>query len=218
MATETDPQRQARTKKIIAALKKTYPDAHTALNFTNPLELLVATILSAQTTDKGVNVVTEKIFRKYKTAADYANADVRQFEQEIHATGFFRNKAKSVMAACRKIVQDFGGKVPDNMADLLTLPGVARKTANVVLGNAFGKNEGVAVDRHVARVAGRLGLVTSERPEKIEAELMELVPREDWCLFSHLLIDHGRATCTARKPDCEHCPVNKLCPSAFKVS
>ena len=218
MARETQTQLKARIRKILARMRKANPDAHCALNFSNPLELLVATILSAQTTDKGVNVVTAGLFKKYRTAADYANANIEEFQQEIRATGFYRNKAKSVMAACRRIVDEFGGNVPDTMEGLLTLPGVARKTANVVLGNAFSKNEGIAVDRHVARVSGRLGLAASETPEKIEAELMALVPREDWCRFSHQLIDHGRGVCAARKPNCAGCLVNDLCLSAFKVS
>lgn len=217
MARETHDRLKARTGTILARMRKANPHAHCALNFANPLELLVATILSAQTTDKGVNLVTAALFKKYRTAADYADADVEEFQQEIRPTGFYRNKTKSVQAACRKIVDDFDGKVPDTMADLVTLPGVARKTANVVLGNAFGKNEGIAVDRHVARVSGRLGLAASKTPEKIEAELIERVPRKDWCLFSHLLIDHGRSTCAARKPNCAGCLVNDLCPSAFKV-
>lgn len=217
MPSETQADRKKRTKQIIAKLRKAYPDARCALNFSNPLELLVATILSAQTTDKGVNIVTRKLFEKYKTPADYAGADTAVFEQEIKPTGFYRNKAKSVQGACREIVARFGGRVPDTMDELLTLPGVARKTANVVLGNAFGKNEGFTVDRHVLRVAARLGLSQSDKPEKMEQDLMELVPREDWTNFSHMLILHGRAICTARKPACDTCPVNKLCPSAFTV-
>lgn len=217
MARETQNQRHQRAGKILAILRKTYPDARCALNFSNPLELLVATILSAQTTDKGVNLVTDKLFKKYRTVRDYASADVDEFQQAIRATGFYRNKTKSVLGAARKIVDGFGGKVPDTMEGLLTLPGVARKTANVVLGNAFGKNEGVTVDRHVARVTGRLGLTANTDPVKIEQELMELIPRDDWTAFSHMLILHGRAICAARKPDCAACPLNKICPSAFKV-
>lgn len=217
MAKETVADKKARLKKIIAILKKTYPGAHTALNFTNPLELLVATILSAQTTDKGVNVVTEGLFKEYRTAADYAGANAEEFQQLIKPTGFYRNKTKSVMGAARAMVENFGGKVPDTMEQLLTLPGVARKTANVVLGNAFHKNEGIAVDRHVARVAGRLGLTAATKPEVIEQDLMAQVPRAEWALFSHMLIDHGRAICTAARAKCAACPINKLCPSAFKV-
>ena len=217
MPRESAADKTARLAKIIVLLKKQYPDARTALNFSNPLELLVATILSAQTTDKGVNVVTQTLFKKYRTAADYAAADPAVFQQEIKPTGFYRNKAKSVLSMARQLLEQFGGKVPDTMEDLIALSGVARKTANVVLGNAFGKNEGIAVDRHVARLAGRLGLSAHDKPERIEQDLMAMVPRPTWTLFTHLLIDHGRAICTARKPNCAGCPLNKLCPSAFKV-
>lgn len=217
MPAESQADRKKRTRQIIAKLRKAYPDARCALNFSNPLELLVATILSAQTTDKGVNVVTGKLFQKYRSAADYADADTETLQQEIKPTGFFRNKAKSVQGACRQIRDRFAGRVPDTMDELLTLPGVARKTANVVLGNAFGKNEGFTVDRHVLRVAARLGLSRTDKPEKMEQELMELVPRADWTNFSHMLVLHGRAVCAARKPACDGCPINKLCPGAFKV-
>jgi len=216
MPKESRPELKNRTAGIIDVLKKVYPNPRTALNYSNPLELLVATILSAQTTDRGVNLVTAGLFNKYPTPADYANADVRQFEQEIRSTGFYRNKTRAVTAACRKIAEDYGSQVPDTMEGLLTLPGVARKTANVVLGSAFGKNEGIAVDRHVARVAGRLKLTAEDDPPKIEQDLMELVPKNDWTAFSHMVILHGRETCTARKPNCPACPLNKLCPSAFK--
>lgn len=217
MPRESVAARKARTGKIIALLKQRYPDAHCALNFTNPLELLVATILSAQCTDKRVNIVTRDLFAKYCTAEDYAGMDAAVFGGEIQSTGFFRNKTRSIQAAARRIVDVYGGRVPDTMDDLLTLSGVARKTANVVLGNAFGKNEGVVVDTHVLRVAGRLGLSAHTQPVKMEQDLMQLVPREEWAMFSHLLIFHGRQTCAARKPDCAGCPVNKLCPSAFKA-
>jgi len=218
MPKETKEQLASRVAKITAILKKTYPDAKTALLHDNPLQLLVATILSAQCTDARVNIVTKDIFKKYKTAADFAAATPETLEQEIRSTGFYRNKTKSILGAAKVLVKDFSGKVPDNMEELLTLPGVARKTANVVLGSAFGKNEGVVVDTHVIRLAGRLGLTkhTSNASDKIEKELMELVPRKDWSLFSHLLIWHGRSVCIARKPKCDECPVNKLCPSAFK--
>lgn len=217
MADKPSEELKARCTKIIAILKKTYPSAKCALHHSQPLELLVATILSAQCTDVRVNIVTKELFRKYKTAADYANASQEALEQEIRTTGFFRNKAKALRGMGAKLVADYGGKVPDSMEDLLTLPGVARKTANVVLGNAFGKNEGVVVDTHVTRVSGRLGLTENTKPEKIEQDLMPLVPRKEWALFAHLLIHHGRALCVARKPKCQDCPLNKLCPSAFKV-
>jgi len=217
MPKESKAQLKKRFDKILAILKKTYPGAHTALNFSNPLELLVATILSAQTTDKGVNLVTARLFRKYKTAADYAGANVETFQQEIKSTGFYRNKAKSVMAMAKLLVDQHGGRVPETMEELVALPGVARKTANVVLGNAFGKNEGICVDRHVARVAARFKLTAGDDPVQIEQDLMKLAPQHDWTLFSHMLIDHGRAICTARNPNCAGCPLNKLCPSAFKV-
>jgi len=217
MPKESKAQLKKRFDKILAILKKTYPGARTALNYSNPLELLVATILSAQTTDKGVNLVTEKLFRKYRTAADYAGANVETFQQEIKPTGFYRNKAKSVMAMAKLLVDQHGGRVPETMEELVALPGVARKTANVVLGNAFGKNEGICVDRHVARVGARLKLTAGDDPVQIEQDLMKLAPQHDWTLFSHMLIDHGRAICTARSPNCAGCPLNKLCPSAFKV-
>ena len=214
---ESKANLKKRIAGIVAILKKTYPGAKTALDHADPLELLVATILSAQCTDVRVNIVTKDLFKKYKTAADYAAAEQAVLEQEIRTTGFFRNKAKNIRGAAARIGQDFGGRVPDTMDDLLSLPGVARKTANCVLGNAFGKNEGVVVDTHVQRLAGRLGFSRQKTPEKIEQDLMALIPRNDWTLFSHLLIDHGRACCTARKPDCDGCVLNAMCPSAFKV-
>ncbi len=217
MAKETKADIVRRCARIIAILKKTYPDAKCSLDYTNSLELLVATILSAQCTDVRVNIVTKDLFRKYRTAADYAGVSQDGFAAEIRSTGFYNNKAKSIRGAAARIVADFGGKVPDAMEALLTLPGVARKTANVVLGNAFGKNEGVVVDTHVSRIAVRLKLSTAKQPEKIEQDLMAIVPRECWTLFGHLMIYHGRAICTARKPNCAGCPLNKLCPSAFKV-
>ncbi len=217
MARENHEQLRGRAGKIVAILRKTYPRARTALDFTSPLELLVATILSAQCTDARVNIVTKDLFRKYRTAADYAGADPAALEREIRSTGFFRNKTKSIRGAAAKLVADFGGQVPDTMEGLLTLPGVARKTANVVLGSAFGKNEGIAVDTHVTRVARRLGLTRRAEPAKIEQDLLKLIPRNQWSLFSNLIITHGRRTCTARKADCPGCPINHLCPSAFKV-
>jgi endonuclease-3 len=206
-----------RVARLIARLKKAYPDAGCALTHGDPLRLLVATILSAQCTDKRVNLVTKTLFKKYKTPEDYADASQETLEDEIRSTGFFRNKAKNIRGACAKIISDFDGKVPRTMAQLLTLPGVARKTANCVLGNAFGLAEGVVVDTHVIRLSGRLGLTKHTEPVKIERNLIEIVPPEEWILFSHLLIFHGRAVCNARKPDCKNCPIASLCPSAGKV-
>jgi endonuclease-3 len=217
MKEDSKARKQQRANEIFTILRKTYPKVRSALNFSSPLELLVATILSAQTTDKGVNEVTKSLFKKYKTLDDYVAANPTEFEQQIRPTGFYRNKTRSVLAACKKIKSDFGGEVPDNMNDLLSLPGVARKTANCVLGNAFGKNEGICVDRHVLRVAGRLGLTASDKPNVVEQDLMALSPQDEWTQVSHRLIIHGRTICTARKPDCGACPLNKLCPSAFKV-
>ena len=181
------------------------------------MELLAATILSAQCTDARVNIVTPGLFKKYPTAEAFAGCDLEELEQEIRSTGFYRNKAKAIRGAAEMIVRDFGGSVPSGMADLLKLPGVARKTANVVLGNAFGMNEGIAVDTHVIRLAGRLALTKSDKPDKIEQDLQAVVPRDDWSLLTHLMIYHGRAVCTARKPACQACGISKLCPSAFKV-
>jgi len=202
----------ARAKKIIAALRKTYPDAHCELNYSNPLELLIATVLSAQCTDKRVNQVTAELFRKYRTAADYANANSTALEQDIKTTGFFRNKTKNIQACCRKLVEQYGGKVPQTMEELVQLGGVGRKTANVLLGNAFGINEGIVVDTHVARLSHRLGLTKQKDPEKIEHDLVKLVPRAQWTMFSHWLIWHGRRRCYARNPDCLNCEIKTLCP------
>ncbi|MCK4623897.1 MAG: endonuclease III [Phycisphaerae bacterium] len=216
MSRESRTDKKKRTAKIRASLKKIHPDAKTALHHRNPLQLLVATILSAQCTDVRVNIVTKDLFKKYKSAGDFAKARQEVFEQEIRTTGFYRNKAKNIIAAAKKLIDDFGGKVPDNMEDLISLPGVARKTANVVLGNAFGKNEGIAVDTHVRRLSQRLGLSKQKDPVKIEKDLMKLVSRKDWAIFSHLLIFHGRRVCTARKPDCDECRISKICPSVLK--
>jgi len=213
MARESLQDRQARLAKIIAGLQRAYPDAHCELNFTNPLELLVATILSAQCTDKRVNLVTADLFRTYRSAADYAAADSAALERAIKSTGFFRNKAKNIQACCRKLVERHGGQVPDTMEALTALDGVGRKTANVVLGNAFGREEGVVVDTHVARLSSRLRLSQGKTPEDIEADLMKLVPRRHWTMFSHWLIWHGRRRCMARNPDCTHCELRELCPS-----
>lgn len=203
-----------RIRPIIAKLERRYPDAACALDHRNPLELLVATILSAQCTDARVNMVTRELFRRYRTAEDYANADPERFEEEIRSTGFYRNKTRAILGMARALVDRHGGAVPDTMEDLVRLPGVGRKTANVVLGTAFGKNEGIVVDTHVQRIARRLKLTSQKDPGKIENDLMKLVPREKWTLFAHLLIFHGRQICTARAPKCEICPVNDLCPSA----
>ncbi|WP_207957048.1 endonuclease III [Rubrobacter tropicus] len=208
---------RAPVEETISRLKSAYPDARTALDWTTPLELLVATILSAQTTDVRVNLVTPNLFAKYPTAADYAGADPAELEEDIRQTGFFRNKAKSLRGMARALVEDHDGEVPRTMRELVALPGVGRKTANVVLGNAFSIDEGVVVDTHVRRLSNRLGFTTHDDPEKIERDLMQTVPKEDWTVFSHLLILHGRAVCKARKPDCEDCTLNDLCPSAFRV-
>jgi endonuclease-3 len=212
MPRESFEQRAARTKKITTALRATYPDAHCELNYTNPLELLIATILSAQCTDKRVNIVTAPLFKKHRSAADYANANLSDLENDIKTTGFFRNKAKNIQACCRALVEQHGGEVPRTMEELTALGGVGRKTANVVLGNAFNINVGVVVDTHVARLSNRLGLTRETDPEKIEEDLQKLVPRDQWCLFSHLLIWHGRRRCLARLPDCPRCEVRDLCP------
>ena len=208
---------KAPVEETIARLKTAYPKARTALYWSNPLELLVATILSAQTTDVRVNAVTPNLFAKYPTAADYAGADPTELEEDIRPTGFFRNKAKSLRGMARALADDHGGEVPRTMDELVALPGVGRKTANVVLGNAFGIDEGVVVDTHVRRLSNRLGFTTQNDPEKIERDLMQTVPNRDWTVFSHLLILHGRSVCKARKPACVDCVVNDLCPSAFEV-
>jgi endonuclease III len=195
-------------------LKAEYPDARTELDWSNPLELLVATILSAQTTDVQVNRVTESLFVKYRTAEDYADSNPEELEEDIRPTGFYRNKARSLRGMANALVREHAGEVPRTMSELVALPGVGRKTANVVLGNAFGTNEGIVVDTHVRRVSGRLGLTESSDPVNIEQELMEVVPEEDRTIFSHLLILHGRRTCKARKPDCPNCVLNDICPSA----
>lgn len=200
---------------VIAELRRLYPGAKCSLNFSNPLELLVATQLSAQCTDERVNLVTVELFKKYRSVEDFASVSQEEFERDIKSTGFYRNKAKNIRAACQRIISDFGGEVPRTMEALLTLPGVARKTANVVLGNAFGIIEGFVVDTHIGRLTRRLGWTTSEDPVKVEQDLMRIIPRQDWLDLSHLLIYHGRAICMARKPLCAQCSLNQLCPSAF---
>ncbi len=210
-----EPASPEQVQAIIEELRHLYPEARCSLNFSNPLELLVATQLSAQCTDERVNMVTKDLFRKYRTVEDYANASQEELEQDIRSTGFYRNKAKNIRAACQRIISDYGGEVPRTMPELLSLPGVARKTANVVLGNAFGISEGFVVDTHIGRLARRLGWTTHEDPVKVEQDLMRLIPQEDWLDLSHLLIFHGRAICDARKPLCEECTLAHLCPSAF---
>ena len=212
MPREAAAAKKERTLKIITALQRTYPDAHCELNFSNPLQLLVATILSAQCTDKRVNIVTTELFKKYRSARDFAEAPLAAIEEAVKTTGFFRNKAKNIKACCAALVEKFCGEVPRTMAELHALAGVGRKTANVVLGNAFGINVGVVVDTHVTRLGNRLGLVKGTDAVKLEQELMKLVPQEDWTLFSHWLIWHGRRRCDARKPDCANCEIKNLCP------
>ena len=212
MATSEEKQR---TLKIIRRLKAEYPEARCSLNHSNPLELLVATILSAQCTDERVNLVTTDLFRKYRRSEDYYSVAQTELEQDIRSTGFYRNKAKAIQGACRLIAEQYQGRVPENIDDLLLLPGVARKTANVVLGNAFGITSGIVVDTHVARLSERLGLSAEKQPEKIERDLMELVPHTDWIIFSHLLIAHGRKVCKARTPLCAECVIEQLCPSSL---
>jgi len=209
---ETNEAKAARTGKIISGLQKTYPDAHCELNHSNPLELLIATILSAQCTDKRVNVVTVELFKKYRSAAHYVAAPAAELERAIKSTGFFRNKTKSIKAATQAISDRHGGQVPRTMEELVQLGGVGRKTANVVLGNAFQVNVGVVVDTHVGRLAQRLGLTRQKEPENIERQLMELVPQDQWTMFSHWLIWHGRRRCFARSPDCVNCEIRGLCP------
>jgi endonuclease-3 len=212
--TRDDPI-EARAPEIVRILSETYPDAKVALNFSNALEMLVATILSAQSTDVNVNKVTETLFEKYPTAEDYLRVPEDELKADIKSTGFFNQKATAIREACRRIVEVYDGKVPDTMEDLLTLRGVARKTANIVLGNAYGKVEGIAVDTHVKRLSNRLGFTTESDPDKIEQDLMHLIPRERWFDFTYVLIDHGRALCIARRPLCEQCPVNYLCPASL---
>jgi endonuclease III len=212
-----DSPPEERAPEIIRLLTEAYPDAKVALEFSNPLEMLVATILSAQCTDERVNQVTQGpngLFAKYRTPEDYLKVPESELAADIRPTGFFNQKAKAIRGACRMIVEEFGGKVPDTMEDLIRLPGVARKTANIVLGNAYGKVEGIAVDTHVRRVSQRLGFTDEKDPDKIERDLMAIVPRDRWFDFTYVLIDHGRAVCKAPTPRCEICPVNHLCPSS----
>ena len=221
MPPESLKARKARTKKIVARLRKAFPDADCALEHSSALELLVATILAAQCTDARVNIITRDLFSTYRTPDDYAKADPKAFEKEIQSAGFYRQKTQSILGACRAIVEQHDGEVPDTMEELTELPGVARKTANVVLGTWFGKNEGIVVDTHVGRVTMRLKLAPAAKDSKdavkIERALMELVARKDWTWFGHAMTHHGRGPCTARKPHCPDCPLNALCPSAGKV-
>jgi endonuclease-3 len=211
----TDREEKQRARRIIRLLRREYPDAHCSLNHGNPLELLVATILSAQCTDERVNGVTIELFRKYRGCGDYLKVEQGELEMDIRSTGFYRNKARAIQGACRIICEKYEGRVPETMDELLALPGVARKTANVVLGNAFGVASGIVVDTHVGRLSQRLALTTHQQPEKIERDLLELVPKRDWIDFSHLLIAHGRRVCKARTPLCDACVVERLCPSSL---
>jgi len=212
MPRETAAAKYERTQKILSVLKQTYPTAHCELNFSNPLQLLIATILSAQCTDKRVNIVTAALFKKYQTAKDFAEAPLADIEEAVKTTGFFRNKAKNIKACCVALVEKFNGEVPRTMDELHALAGVGRKTANVVLGNAFGINVGVVVDTHVTRLCNRLGIAKGTDAVKLEQDLIKLVPQNDWTIFSHWLIWHGRRRCDARKPDCANCEIKNFCP------
>jgi len=212
------PGAPEQVRAILAELRRLYPDAKTSLNFSNPLELLVATQLSAQSTDERVNKVTADLFKKYRRVEDYATVSQEELEKDIQSTGFYHTKAKNIRAAAQRIMANYGGEVPRTMEDLITLPGVGRKTANVVLGNAFGIVEGIVVDTHVGRLVRRFGWTTNEDPVKVEQDLMRIIPRKDWLDLSHMLIYHGRAICLARKPLCAQCALVHLCPSAFRAS
>ena len=209
---------KAKITRIIELLKKEFPDAKIALHYTNPLELLIATILSAQCTDERVNIVTKTLFEKYRKAKDYADAGLKELEQDIKSTGFYHNKARNIKKCCKMLVEKFDSHVPRTMAEMLELPGVARKTANIVLQNAYGVVEGIAIDTHVRRVSARLGLTENEDPGKIEQDLMRIVPKDKWMRIADLLIFLGRRVCVARKPKCEACVLNRICPSAFTFS
>jgi len=208
---------EERLNKIIEGLRHTYPDAHCELDFQTPFQLIIATILSAQCTDKRVNIVTRDLFKKYRSPADLAKANLEELEQEIKSTGFYRNKAKNIRTMAKDLVEKYGGEVPNSLAELTGLAGVGRKTANVVLGNAFGINEGIVVDTHVMRLTKRLQLSSHTEPQKIEQDLMKLVPQSQWTKFSHWLIWHGRRRCYARNPDCPNCEIGEFCPSNGKV-
>ena len=217
MNNNIDSDKKKAALRIIELLEPEYPNAKTALNFRNPLEMLMATILSAQTTDKQVNIVTKKLFNKYQKPEDYANVDVSELEEDIRSTGFYRNKAKNLKKTGQLLVEKYNSQVPRTMEELVKLPGVARKTANIVLTNSYGIVEGIAVDTHVRRLSQRLGLTKNTNPDKIEKDLMNIIPKSDWEKITDLLIFHGRNICTARKPKCSICVLNKICPSAFKV-
>ena len=212
------PASPARAKKILPILEATYPDARVTLDFKSPFQLLIATILAAQCTDERVNQVTKDLFKRYRTPKDFADADPTEMEEAIRPTGFYRNKAKSIIGCCRMLVEEYGDQVPRTMGELIRLPGVWRKTANIVLGNAFGLSEGIAVDTHVTRVANRLGLVKSEKQDEIEQQLCRVVPNEKWTLITHLLIFHGRTICKAQRPDCPRCQIRYLCPWPRKTA
>jgi endonuclease-3 len=212
----TAKKESKRASKILKTLEKEYPEAHIALEFSDPLELLVATVLSAQSTDAQINKITPKLFKKYPTVYDYARAKPGEFEKDIYSSGFYKNKTKNIIAAAQKIVKDYHGKVPDSMDELVKIPGIGRKTANIILSNAFGIVVGIAVDTHVGRLSQRMGFTKNEDPNKIERDLMELFPKDQWYKINYLLIDHGRAVCNAKKPLCDKCCVAKLCPSAGK--
>ena len=212
------PGSPEQVRAIIAELRRLYPDAKISLSFSNPLELLVATQLSAQSTDERVNMVAVDLFKKYRSVEDYATVSQEELEKDIRSTGFYHNKAKNIRAAAQRIITDYGGEVPRTMKDLVTLPGVGRKTASVVLGSAFGIVEGIVVDTHVGRLVRRFGWTTNEDPVKVEQDLMRIVPREDWLHLPYTLIFHGRAICKARKPLCAQCKLVHLCPSAFLES
>ena len=215
--TSTDaPTTPARTKKLLSILEATYPDARVTLDYKNPFQLLIATILAAQCTDERVNRVTQGLFTRYRTPKDFAEADPTEMEEAIRPTGFYRNKAKSIIGCCKMLLDEHDGQVPRTMEELIRLPGVWRKTANIVLGNVFGLSEGIAVDTHVTRVANRLGLAKSEKQDEIEQQLCGVVPKEKWTLVTHLLIFHGRTICKAQRPDCPRCPVRHLCPWPHK--
>lgn len=211
----TSPKQRAFAALIVERLAEAYPDAECALHHADPLQLLIATILSAQCTDARVNMVTPALFERFPTAADFARAEQEEVEQLIHSTGFFRNKAKCIRGACSQVVNEFGGEVPESLPELITLAGVARKTANVVLGVAFGKAEGIVVDTHVKRISGLLGLTRNTVPDKVEIDLVSRLPQEEWIDFPHRVIAHGRAVCIARRPKCGDCNLNDICPSAF---
>jgi len=206
---------KARTREIIRRLKREYPDARCSLNHSNAFELLIATILSAQCTDERVNIVTADLFRKYRKPEDYMRVSSTELEKDIRSTGFFRNKTRSIQGTSKALAENYGGRVPETIEELLELPGVARKTANVVLGNAFGVKSGIVVDTHVTRLSRRLGLTSEKHAEKIENDLIRIVPKRDWVIFSHLLIFHGRKVCRARNPSCDACVIEKFCPSSF---